>query len=91
VRLALGAERGTVLRMVLRDAAVLVGIGMAIGIGATAASAPVLRSMLYGTSERNPALLALVCGVVALTGLLAAYVPAMRAAGLDPMRALRAD
>jgi putative ABC transport system permease protein len=91
VRLALGAQRGTVLNMVLRDAAVLVGIGMAIGIAATLASASVLQSMLYGTASRNPLVLAGVCGVVALAGLVAAYLPALRAAGIDPMRALRAE
>jgi predicted permease len=89
VRLALGASRGTVMRMVLRQAAVLVGTGMAIGIAASLASAWVLRSMLYGTGERNPAVLALVCVVVALTGLLAAYLPALRASGIQPMQALR--
>jgi putative ABC transport system permease protein len=91
VRLALGAQRGTVLKMVLRDAAVLVGVGMAIGIAATLASASVLQSMLYGTASRNPLVLGGVCGVVAFAGLVAAYVPAMRAAGIDPMRALRAE
>jgi putative ABC transport system permease protein len=91
VRLALGAQRGTVLNMVLRDAAVLVVIGMTIGIAATLASASVLESMLYGTGSRNPLVLAAVCAVVALAGMLAAYLPAMRAAGIDPMRALRAE
>jgi predicted permease len=91
VRLALGAQRGTVLQMVLGQAAVLVGVGMVIGIAATLASASVLQSMLYGTASRNPLVLAGVCGVVALAGLLAAYLPAMRAAGIDPMRALRAE
>lgn len=91
VRLALGAQRGTVLQMVLRDAAVLVGVGMAIGITATLASASVLQSMLYGTGSRNPLVLAGVCGVVALAGMVAAYLPALRAAGIDPIRALRAE
>jgi predicted permease len=91
VRLALGASRGTVMQMVLRRAAVLVGAGMAIGIAATLASASVLRSMLYGTGERNPAVLVVVCLIVAGTGLLAAYLPALRASGIQPMQALRAE
>jgi predicted permease len=91
VRLALGASRGKVMQMVMRQAAVLVGAGMAIGIAATLASASVLRSMLYGTGERNPFVLALVCLVVALTGLLAAYLPALRASGIQPMQALRSE
>jgi predicted permease len=91
VRLALGASRGAVMQMVLRQAAVLVGLGLAIGIVATLASASVLRSMLYGTGERNPVVLALVCVVVAVTGLLAAYLPALRASGIQPMQALRME
>ena len=91
VRLALGASRGAVMQMVLRQAAALVGLGMAIGIAATLASASVLRSMLYGSGERNPAVLGIVCAVVAITGLLAACVPALRASAIQPMQALRAD
>jgi putative ABC transport system permease protein len=91
VRLALGAQRGAVLQMMLRQAAELVGLGMVIGIIATIASASVLQSMLYGTGSRNPLVLTGVCGVVALAGLVAAWLPARRAASVDPMRALRAE
>ncbi|HEY1810452.1 MAG TPA: ABC transporter permease [Acidobacteriaceae bacterium] len=91
VRLALGAARGAVQAMVLRQAAVLIGTGTAIGLGATLALAPVLRSMLYGVSGRNPAVMGLVCGVVVLAGLLAAWLPARRASGIQPMEALRAE
>jgi predicted permease len=91
VRLALGAQRSAVLKMVLQQAAVLVLAGIAIGITATLASASVLRSMLYGTGARNPLVLAAVCAVVAVAGMVAAYLPAMRAAGVDPMRALRSE
>jgi predicted permease len=91
VRLALGAERGAVLQMVLRQAGVLVLAGMATGVTATVASASVLRTMLYGTESRNPVVLTGVCGVVALAGLVAAWLPARRAASVDPMRALRAE
>jgi predicted permease len=91
VRLALGASRGIVMQMVLRQAAALVGAGIAIGIAATLASASVLRSMLYGSAARNPAVLAVVCVVVALTGLLAAYLPALRASSIQPMQALRSE
>ena len=91
VRLALGAQRGSVLTMVLRQAAVLVAIGMALGLAATVAATPVLKSMLYGTGARNPMVLAGVCVLVAVTGLVAAYLPAWRAASVDPMRALRSE
>jgi predicted permease len=89
VRLALGASRRAVMQMMVRQAAVLVGSGMAIGVAISLASASLLRSMLYGAGARNPTVLALVCLVVALTGLLAAYLPALRASGIQPMQALR--
>ncbi|HVT99306.1 MAG TPA: FtsX-like permease family protein, partial [Acidobacteriaceae bacterium] len=91
VRLALGAQRGTVLTMVLRQAALLLAIGVAIGIAATLFATPVLHSMLYGTGARNPLVLAGVCVLVTMTGLVAAYLPALRAAGVNPTEALRAE
>jgi ABC-type antimicrobial peptide transport system permease subunit len=87
--MALGAQRAVVLGMVLRDAAVLLALGIVVGVVAVLASASVLQSMLYGTGSRNPAVLALVCVGVAIAGLFAAYVPAFRAARVDPMVALR--
>jgi putative ABC transport system permease protein len=89
IRMALGAQRGAVLTMVLRDAAILLGAGIVIGIAATLASASILRDMLYGTGARNPVVLALVCAAIAVAGLAAAYIPAFRAARVDPMVALR--
>jgi hypothetical protein len=89
VRMALGAQRSAVLAMVLRDAAILLGAGIVIGIAAALASASVLQEMLYGTGARNPSVLAVVCVVVALVGVAAAYIPAFRAAKVDPMVALR--
>ncbi len=89
VRMALGAQRGAVLGMVLRDAAILLGAGIVIGIAASLASASVLQDMLYGTGARNPIVLMLVCVAVAVAGLAAAYIPAFRAARVDPMVALR--
>jgi putative ABC transport system permease protein len=89
VRMALGAQRGAVLTMVIRDAAVLLAAGIVIGIAAALASASVLQDMLYGTGARNPFVLMLVCVGVAVAGLAAAYLPAFRAAKVDPMVALR--
>ena len=91
VRMALGARRGIVLKMVLRDAAVLLAIGIAVGVAASLISASVLQSMLYGTGSRNPLVLTLVCIAVALAGLIAAYIPAFRAASIEPMQALRSE
>ena len=91
VRLALGAARSTVQAMVLRQALVLLGAGTAIGLGATLLLAPVLQSMLYGVSGRSPAVLVLVCAIVAFAGVFAAWLPAWRASGIQPMEALRAE
>jgi ABC-type antimicrobial peptide transport system permease subunit len=89
VRIALGASRGTVLGMVLKQALVLVLAGLVLGLAGSMAGDRLLRSMLYGVSPTNPAVLALAGLLVALTGALAAYVPARRAASVDPMSALR--
>ncbi|MGA8090735.1 MAG: ABC transporter permease [Terracidiphilus sp.] len=91
LRFALGAERGAVLGMILRAAAGLLGTGIAIGISAAFAFGPILSKMLYGTGPRNPVVLLAVSAVMALAGLLAAYIPAARAASVDPMRALRTE
>ena len=91
VRMALGARRGIVLKMVLRDAAILLAIGIAVGVTAALISASLLQSMLYGTGSRNPLVLTLVCIAVALAGLIAAYIPAFRAASVEPMQALRSE
>jgi predicted permease len=91
VRLALGAARGAVQAMVLRQAVVLIGTGTALGLAATLLLSPVLRSMLYGVSGRSPVVLLGVCGIVALSGVLAAWLPALRASGIQPMEALRAE
>jgi putative ABC transport system permease protein len=89
VRMALGAQRAVVLAMVLRDAAILLALGIAVGILAVLASASILNSMLHGIGSRDPIVLIVVCMGVAFAGLVAAYIPAFRAAQVDPMVALR--
>ncbi len=91
LRLALGAERTRVMRMVLRDAAVLLGAGIGIGLAAALISGPVLAKMLYGAGPRDPFILTMVCVGVAIAGMLAAYLPALRAASIEPMEALRTE
>jgi predicted permease len=89
VRLALGAPRRMVLETVLRQAARLVLLGMGLGVTVSMAAGSMLRAFLYGIGPRNPVVLVSVCGVVAVTGLLAAYLPARRAMRVDPSVALR--
>jgi predicted permease len=91
LRLALGAERARVMRMVLRDAGVLLGIGISVGLMAALFSGSLLTKMLYGAGPRDPFILTMVCAAVAIAGLMAAYLPALRAASIEPMEALRME
>ncbi|HVU18239.1 MAG TPA: ABC transporter permease [Candidatus Didemnitutus sp.] len=91
IRLALGATPAAVLRKVLRDGMMLVGAGLVVGIGGSLLLTRLLRSLLYETSAQDPAALAAVAFVLALVGLLACWLPARRAARVDPMVALRAE
>ena len=89
IRMALGAGRGTVVSMILRETAVVVALGVAIGIGLTAAGSRLVANKLYGLTALDPLTIAeavLVLGAVALT---AGYIPAARAARVNPVKALR--
>ena len=91
IRMALGADRGSVLGLVIRQGLVLTAMGVGLGLAAGAAGAQVLRSLLFGVSPLDPVAFggaALLFGVVSLA---ASYLPARRAARVDPMRALRAE
>jgi ABC-type antimicrobial peptide transport system permease subunit len=88
VRIALGARRRDILLMVLGQAGALVAVGVALGgVLALAASAPV-RSLLFGLEANMAPMLLIAAGVLAATGALASYVPAGRAARLEPQAAL---
>ena len=91
VRLALGARRGDLLWLVMRQASVMLVCGVVVGLGLAVASGRVVRSYLYGVSARDGWTLSLVALVLIVAGLLAAYLPARRAALVDPMEALRAE
>ncbi len=89
LRMALGAERGQVLWMVLRSGLVLCLFGIGLGLALVTASSHVLASLLYGVAPKDPvSLAAAVTGILGI-GLLATYLPARRAATIDPMIALR--
>jgi ABC-type antimicrobial peptide transport system permease subunit len=91
IRMALGAKRSTVLRTILREAAILLGIGMAIGISGSLASASLIKNMLYGTTPHEPLVFGGVVLVVAASGLIAACFSAFRAASINPIQALREE
>jgi len=91
VRMALGAGAGSAVGLVLSQAARVVAGGAALGVAVALASARVLRGLLYGVEAVDPATYAVVVAVTVAVGLLAAAVPAVRAARVDPVEALRAE
>jgi macrolide transport system ATP-binding/permease protein len=91
VRLAMGAERRTVFILVLREAGALAAMGLALGLVCSIAAATFLRTLLFGTPPWDAATLGGVAGVLAAAALVASYVPARRAASVDPIEALRAE
>ena len=91
VRMALGADRGSVVAMVLRGAFWQVGIGLGIGIPAAIAAGYLMASQLFGVKPWNPLLLAGATVLLGLAALVAAAIPARRAASIDPMQALRSE
>ncbi len=91
VRMALGAGRGAVTRLVVSEGAALAGAGVALGLVAAFALARLLRGLLFGIAETDPSTYAAAALLVAAVALLASWLPARRAARLDPYSALRAD
>ena len=91
VRMALGADRGSVVAMVLREAFWQVGIGLGIGIPAAIGAGYLMASQLFGVKPWNPLLLAGTTVLLGLAALCAAVIPARRAATIDPMHALRSE
>ena len=91
VRIALGAGRKEVLALVLRRAMRLVLVGLVSGLLIAEAGGRLLATRIPGMRPADPLLLAAACGVLLIAGLAAAYVPAARAASVDPMQALRSE
>jgi putative ABC transport system permease protein len=89
--MALGATRADVVRLIVRQAAAPVAIGLAAGVLASLALTGVLQAQLFGVSPRDPLTLVGAAVLLALVGLVASLVPARRAASIDPTRALRAS
>jgi putative ABC transport system permease protein len=91
VRMALGADAATVLRLVLADALGLVLAGVGIGMAGAAALTRLLAAQLYEVSPRDPATFAVVAALLVLTALVAAWLPARQAMRVDPIVALRRE
>jgi predicted permease len=91
VRIALGAQPGGVIGMILRETAALVAAGLVAGMGLAWAAARLIASQLFGVSPQDPATLAAAVAVLLLVALIAVYLPAKRASRLDPMAALRQE
>ena len=91
VRMALGADRASVVRMVLRGAFLQVGIGLALGIPAAILAGRAMAGQLYGVRPWDPVMLLAATVLLGLAAFLAAVIPARRAAGLDPVEALRVE
>lgn len=89
VRMALGAQRGRVLQMVLLEAGKLVLFGVLLGVPAAFLSSRLFASMLFGLSRTDPVSMAMVIAILVAIALLASFIPARRATKVDPMIALR--
>jgi predicted permease len=89
IRMALGARGTTVIGMILREVLVLISAGLILGIAIAAASTRFINSLLYGLSPTDPAMFSAAAAVLLMAGVLAGYLPARRAARIDPMAALR--
>jgi len=91
IRMALGAQRGTVVWMVLRRVLALAGVGLAISVPTALVGFRVVKSLLFGTQPNDPGTLAMAGVVLVSAAMLAGYVPARRASRIDPVVALRQD
>jgi predicted permease len=91
IRVALGAQRGEVLRLVLVDGLGPVLLGLVIGVAGGATAANLIRSILYGTKPLDPIVFVTMTGCLLFTALVACVLPALRASRIEPMQALRVE
>jgi predicted permease len=91
IRMALGAQRSDVLLLVLKKAALLLALGLISGLAASWFATRAIGAFLFGVGQHDPTTIVSVCALLAICGLLAALIPARRAASIDPMQALRAE
>jgi predicted permease len=91
IRMALGAQRTDVMMLVLNRAALLLALGLTSGLVASWFATRAIRAFLFGVGQHDPVTIVFVCALLAVCGLIAAIIPARRAASIDPVRALRTD
>ena len=91
IRIALGAKRGDVLKMTVKQGLRLVGFGLIIGLGAAFILTRVMATLLFGISATDPLTFLSISLVLLAVAMLASYIPALRATRVDPMIALRAQ
>jgi ABC-type antimicrobial peptide transport system permease subunit len=91
LRLALGASRGNVIWLILKQASLLAAVGLAVGFGGAVLVGRTMRSTLYGVGAMDASVIVAVGVILFVTALFASYLPARRAARIDPMKALRTD
>jgi putative ABC transport system permease protein len=91
IRVAMGADRARIMRMILADTLMLVGIGLALGTGIGLAVSTTARTLLFGLEPTDPITFGSAAFVLGLIGLIAGLIPARRAANLDPATAVRAE
>ena len=91
IRMALGSQRAEIIRLILVSGAKLAAVGCVLGLAGAAADSTLLRSLLFGVSPFDPLVLTLAAVGVLLLALTASMLPALRAASIDPMQALRGE
>jgi putative ABC transport system permease protein len=91
IRIALGADRSTILNLVIKEAGVLLGVGLVIGTALALATARTASSLLFGLRPTDPASIAWAVTLLAFVALAASFLPALRASRVEPMIALREE
>jgi ABC-type antimicrobial peptide transport system permease subunit len=87
--MSLGADRLKIVKLIMGDAGILLAIGLGVGLLLALLGAKAADSMLFGLKPRDPLTISIAIAVLGAAGALASYLPARRAAGQDPMAALR--
>lgn len=91
IRMSLGASTGMVQRMILSEGGILLGLGLVLGVAGALLTARLIRGMLFGVEPHDPATLVATASLMAVVGIVACWLPAVRAARVDPIEAIRAQ